>query len=115
VLPPLPITAESVKRRIESGERVIFLDSRSPDEWDRAAQQLAGALHIRPSEVENHLRLVPQGHPIVPYCDCADARCSQRAAAALVENGWKDVHPLEGGFAAAVQAGLATETRQLRD
>ena len=46
MLLPLPITAETVKRRIESGERVIFLDSRSPDEWEEAAQhwQLRGGI-----------------------------------------------------------------------
>jgi len=112
MLPPLPVTADAVKQRMDSGERVIFLDTRSPDEWDAAHQQLAGAHRFRPSEVENHLRLVPQGYPIVTYCECPNQRCSTRAAEALMENGWKDVHPLAGGFAAAVQAGLATEPKR---
>src|ERR671934_29062 len=111
MLSPLAVLAEDVKRRIDSGQRVVFLDARSPDEWDTAERQLAGALHVRPSEVENHLRLIPQGNPIVTYCECPDARCSTRAAMALIENGWKDVHPLAGGFQAAVLAGLPTEAR----
>ncbi len=115
MLPPLPATAETVKQRMDRGERIIFLDARSPDEWDRAERRLAGAVRLRPSEVENHLRLIPQGYPIITYCDCPDLVCSTRAAEALMENGWKDVHPLAGGFSAAVEQGLPTEeTKPLR-
>src|SRR5579883_1375811 len=97
MLPPKPISADQLQRRMDSGERIVFLDTRSPDEWDAAGRQVEGALRFRPSEIENHLRFVPQGHPIVTYCDCRDARCATRAAMALVENGWHDVHPLEAG------------------
>jgi rhodanese-related sulfurtransferase len=97
MLPPLAVSAESVQQRLASGERLVFLDTRSPEEWEAADRQIAGALRFRPSESENHLRFVPQGCPIVTYCDCADAECSTRAAAALVQNGWRDVHPLEPG------------------
>jgi rhodanese-related sulfurtransferase len=95
MLPPLLISADALQRRLDSGERIVFLDTRSPDEWDAAGRQVAGALRFRPSEIENHLRFVPQGHPVVTYCDCPDALCATRAAAALMENGWHDVHPLE--------------------
>jgi rhodanese-related sulfurtransferase len=95
MLPPLPISAEDVQHRLDSGEHVIFLDTRSPDDWDAADRQVDGALRFRPAEIENHLRFVPQGVPLVTYCDCPDARCATRAAMALVENGWHDVHPLE--------------------
>lgn len=97
MLPPTPISADALQRRVDSGERIVFLDTRSPDEWDAADRQVAGALRFRPSEIENHLRFVPQGHPVVTYCDCPDGQCSTRAAAALMENGWHDVHPLEPG------------------
>ncbi len=111
MLPPLAVTTDDVKRRMEAGERVVFLDARSPDEWDAAPRQIRGALRVRPAEVENHLRLVPQGSPIVTYCQCPRDVCSTRAAGALVENGWHDVHPLQGGFDAAVNAGIPTEPR----
>lgn len=97
MLTPLPISTDEVRRRLDAGEQIVFLDTRSPDEWDAADRQVAGALRFRPSEIENHLRFVPQGHPIVTYCDCPQATCSTRAATALMENGWKDVHPLEPG------------------
>jgi rhodanese-related sulfurtransferase len=111
MLPPLPVDAGEVKRRLDSGERIVFLDARSPDEWDAASRQIHGAIRVAPAEVENHLRVIPQGAPIVAYCDCPGQLCSARAAAALVENGWHDVHPLNGGFDAAVNAGLETEPR----
>ncbi|HLH18078.1 MAG TPA: rhodanese-like domain-containing protein [Bryobacteraceae bacterium] len=97
MLPPLPISADEVRERLGRGERVAFLDTRSPDDWDAAATQIEGALRFRPSEIENHLRFVPQGCAIVTYCDCPDGASSTRAAAALVENGWRDVHPLRRG------------------
>lgn len=112
---PETVRAESVGQRLLAGEPVLLMDARSPDEWRRADLQLAGSLRIRPSEVENHLRLIPQGRPVVTYCGCPEARCSRRAAEALIENGWKDVHPLAGGFDAALAAGLPTEARAPED
>lgn len=111
MLPPLLISPGDVKRRMDNGERVVFLDARSPDEWDAARKQIRGALRFRPSEVENHLRWIPQGHPIVTYCECPEERCSTRAAEALMENGWHDVHPLAGGFPAAEHEGIPTEEK----
>lgn len=110
MLPPLPVSAEDVKRRMNSGERIVFMDARSPDEWDTARTQLAGSLRVAPAEVENHLRFIPRGRPVVTY-DSAQGVSAARAAAALIENGWHDVHPLEGGFAAGERAGIATEPR----
>ncbi len=97
MLPPLPIAADDVRQRLDRGERVYFLDTRSPDDWDAAATQIQGALRFQPSEIENHLRYVPQGGAIVTYCDCSDGVSSTRAAGALVENGWHDVYPLRPG------------------
>jgi rhodanese-related sulfurtransferase len=111
MLPPLPTTAEEVTRRLQAGEPLVFIDTRSPDEWDAASRQIRGALRFRPSEIENHLRFVPQGKPIVTYCECPGQVCSTRAAQALIENGWHDVHPLKGGFRAAQEAGIETEDK----
>jgi len=110
MLPPRPVSAEDVKRRMDSGEPIVFMDARSPDEWDAARTQLSGSLRVVPSEVENHLRFIPQGRPVVTY-DAAQGVSAMRAAAALMENGWHDVHPLEGGFAAGERAGIGTEPR----
>lgn len=111
MLPPLPVTAEDVKRRLDAGEPLVLLDARTPDQWETARTQLKGSLRVIPSEVENHLRFIPQGRPIVTYCESEGAIAATRAAMALVENSWKNVHPLEGGFAAGERAGIATEPR----
>ena len=108
-MPPRGISAEDVKRRIDSGERIVLMDARSPDEWDSAGTQLKGSLRLVPSEVENHLRFIPRC-PVVKY-DASAGVCASRAAGALIENGWRDVHPMEGGFAAGERAGLGTEAR----
>ncbi len=114
MLEPTRIDKDEVKRRMDAGEEIVFLDSRTPDAWDSAARQIPGSIRLRPSEVENHLRLVPQGHPIVTYCSCPNEKSSARAAWALIENGWKDVHPLQGGFREWEQAGYPVEPRRER-
>lgn len=110
MLPPLEVSAEDVKRRLDAGEGIVLMDARSPDEWDAAGSQLKGSLRVRPAEVENHLRFIPQGRPIVTY-DGGGGVSATRAAAALVENGWGNVHPMRGGMQAGERAGIGTEPR----
>jgi hypothetical protein len=44
----LRITAAAVKARLDSGERVLFLDARSQKAWDASTRKVLGAVRIRP-------------------------------------------------------------------
>lgn len=110
MLDPIPLTLDEIRRRRENGDEILFLDARIPESWRRARVGIAGALRLPPAEVENHLRWVPRGRPVVTYADAQDEYAAIRAARALVSNGW-DAHPLKGGIQAWEQAGNPTQPK----
>lgn len=65
---PRRITPDEVKRRLDSGEHITFLDARSDDAWRKAILQIPGSIRVPPDEVEHHLDEIPQGTLIVSYC-----------------------------------------------
>jgi hypothetical protein len=62
------ITVSEAKARLDHGENVLFLDSRSPNTWAAAKTKLPGAIRVPPGEVQQHLTEIPHGRPIVAYC-----------------------------------------------
>jgi rhodanese-related sulfurtransferase len=66
---PVRITTEQVKQRMATGERIVFLDTRSPAAWGESDVRIPGAIRVPPDEVEQHLREIPPpGQTIVTYC-----------------------------------------------
>jgi len=65
---PQLIGADEVKRRLDSGEAVAFLDARGGDAWRDADLQIPKSIRIPPDEVEAHLDEIPKRGLIVPYC-----------------------------------------------
>lgn len=68
VATPERISVREVKARLNRGEKVTFLDARSPDSWNKADAQIPGSLRVPPDEVDQHLREIPRDGLIVPYC-----------------------------------------------
>ena len=60
------ITPEDLRRKIESGERLVLLDVRRPDEVATAA--LAGHVHIPLDEIESRLDELDADADTVVYC-----------------------------------------------
>jgi adenylyltransferase/sulfurtransferase len=65
---PTTMTPEQVKEKLDAGQRVTFLDNRSPKAWDASDVKIPGALRVPPAEVEQHLGEVPREGTIVTYC-----------------------------------------------
>jgi rhodanese-related sulfurtransferase len=65
---PQRITPAEVKRHLDTGEAVVFLDSRSDDAWRHAELQIPRSIRVPPDEVEAHLDEIPRRGLIVPYC-----------------------------------------------
>jgi len=65
---PQRITAEEVKRRIDSGEAVVFLDTRSDDAWRQATQEIPNSIRVPPDGVASHYDEIPRRSLVVPYC-----------------------------------------------
>ncbi|MBI4188008.1 MAG: hypothetical protein HY529_02255 [Chloroflexi bacterium] len=62
------ITVAEVKKRIDKGESILFIDTRNPREWATSDVKLPGALRIHFSEIGQHLDEIPHDRLIVPYC-----------------------------------------------
>ncbi len=64
----LRITKEDVKRRMDSGEEIVFIDVRNPGPWQQAARKIKGAIRIALNELDKRIESIPQGKPVVTYC-----------------------------------------------
>lgn len=62
------ITVEEVKKRMDEGEQILFIDTRKSQDWDASDVKLPGALRIHYSELEQYLDELPRDRLIVPYC-----------------------------------------------
>jgi adenylyltransferase/sulfurtransferase len=60
------ITPQELKERLDSGEAILVVDSRSPLEFE--AEHIAGAISVPSSEVESRLDEFPRDQEIVLYC-----------------------------------------------
>lgn len=64
----LRISKEDVKRRMDSGEQVVFIDVRNPGPWEQAARKIKGAIRIGLKELDQQLGSIPKDKPVVTYC-----------------------------------------------
>jgi rhodanese-related sulfurtransferase len=65
---PLRVSVDGVMKRIARGERIVFLDTRSPRSWSESTEQIRGAIRVPPDEVPAHLNGIPEGQSLVTYC-----------------------------------------------
>ena len=65
---PARITVEELKKRIDSGERIFFLDTRNARDWGEATVKLPGARRIHYSELPQRLNEVPRDRLVACYC-----------------------------------------------
>jgi rhodanese-related sulfurtransferase len=64
----LRVSKEDVKRRMDSGEEVVFIDVRNPGPWESATRKIKGARRIALNELDRCLGSIPKGKPVVTYC-----------------------------------------------
>jgi hydroxyacylglutathione hydrolase len=95
------ISVQDLKDKIEKNEEIMLLDVRSDEEWDEG--HIDGAKHIYVGYLEENLDKVPQGCPIVVYCD--SSRRSNIAASILKKNGYNEVYNVLGSMTAWKNAG----------
>ena len=62
------IRPREVAERVARGERVAFLDARSPKALERATQQLPGSTRVPSDDVERHIAGLPDSATFVAYC-----------------------------------------------
>ncbi len=65
---PTRITVDEVKARLDRGEPIAFLDTRSPDGWEKSDIKIKGAIRVPPREVHQILDRILRDRSIVTYC-----------------------------------------------
>jgi rhodanese-related sulfurtransferase len=108
---PTKLTAAEVKGRMDRGERFAFVDARGLNEWSKSDSRLPGAIRLTASEVEEHLKEIPQGRTIIAYCTHQNEESSTRLAIELMRRGFLNVHPMIGGIDAWRVAGGPIERK----
>lgn len=100
------ITPQELNQRLQSGEKLVIVDVRSPQEY-RQDGHIHGSRLIPLGELSQKSQKLPQDQPIV--CVCRSGSRSQFACEQLVGQGFSSVTNLVGGMVAWRRAGLQFE------
>lgn len=65
---PQRVAADEIKRRLDDGGHVIFLDARADDAWQKATEQIPESRRVPPDDVDSHIDGLPKDALIVTYC-----------------------------------------------
>ena len=101
------ISPEELKDRLDGGEAILVVDSRSLAEFE--AGHIAGAISVPSNEVESRLDELPRDQEIVLYCTWPSENTSAGAALKLYEHGYTNVSALLGGMRKWEEAGFPME------
>lgn len=90
------ITVEGVKRRLDRGEKVVFVDTRAeiPD------VMIEGAAQVPEDKLEAWAKRVPRDSFVVAYCTCANEATAAREVLALQRLGFRHAFALRDGLMA---------------
>ncbi|MFZ2055169.1 MAG: rhodanese-like domain-containing protein [Candidatus Aminicenantales bacterium] len=105
-------------RKIQTGEGVVFIDSRS--RGDFAAGHIPGALSVPVAELKGKgdaasdgalsaALSFPEDQVLVVYCEGGDCQTSINLARLIHERGFTDIRILSGGWEEWIAAGLPEE------
>ena len=62
------IGIDSLRKRMETGEDIVFIDSRNPEAWAQSDVMVPKAIRVPVDDLEKHLHEIPKGKTIVAYC-----------------------------------------------
>jgi membrane protein DedA with SNARE-associated domain/rhodanese-related sulfurtransferase len=103
------ITAEELKARMDSQEKILIFDMRNRLDRNTDPVRIPGAFHVLPEYIEFHPEDLSRDQEIVLYCTCPNEATSARVAAQLRRKGLKHVRPLQGGLDAWRQQNFPVE------
>jgi thiosulfate sulfurtransferase len=89
------IQIDQAKERLDHKDS-IFVDIRDPDSYQAA--HIPGALHLHNGNLQEFVQNTEKEKPLVVYCYHGNS--SLGAVAYLLENGFKNVASMSGGFEA---------------
>ncbi len=104
--PVLAIPAEYAKRLLDEGDRPIFLDLRSAEDFRRG--HLPGARLLPLMELRRRYAEVPRTGRVVLYCACPPEEV-QAAFQFLRDQGYRNISAMDEGFPGWVKRGYPLE------
>lgn len=63
-----PVTVDEVKRLLEQGQPVTFVDARNPIAWGSSKVKLPGAIRVPLEEADTLLPRLPRDRYLIVYC-----------------------------------------------
>ncbi|HRD01874.1 MAG TPA: rhodanese-like domain-containing protein [Candidatus Saccharicenans sp.] len=110
--PQLAFISLSEAEEVWSGQKAVFVDSRSREEFNRG--HIPGAISIPLEDLKNGqedlLTRIFDSPEIVIYCEGGDCQASLNLARILDSRGFKKLKIFLGGWAEWMQSGLPVET-----
>ena len=100
------LEADHVKKLLDAGEKILFIDLRSAAEFGKS--HLPGAKSIPVAELPKRFAEVPKTGRVVLYCDCRHAEVADRAIF-LEYRGNRNIFVMPEGFAGWVRRGFPLE------
>lgn len=89
------IQIQEAKKKLDE-KSCLFVDIRDPGSYQSA--HIPGAIHLSDSNVQEFLQQTDKEKPVVVYCYHGNS--SMGATAYFMENGFKNVSSMAGGFEA---------------
>lgn len=102
------VPVEQVRRDLELGAAVTFIDARPPADY--AVEHIAGAISLPYYDGSTRWNeLLPLSRKLITYCGCPHTE-SEYLARVLIPHGFTDVHVLDEGFWIWRERGYPTVT-----
>lgn len=96
------VPAERVKKLLEGGEKITFVDLRPAGDFQKA--RLPGAISIPISELQKRHQEIPKSGRVILYCACPPGGVDESYSyLALRGKGYRNVSVLEDGFSGWAQ------------
>jgi len=104
------IPSERVKRMLEAGEKIFFVDLRPTSDFHKS--RLPGARSIPVAELQTRYQEIPKSGRVILYCSCPPGGVDESYSyLALRGKGYRNVSVLEDGFSGWLQRKFSTESR----
>lgn len=100
------LPAERVKQLLDAGEKILFIDLRTAQEFQKS--RLPGARSIPVAELPKRYGEVPKTGRVVLYCDCKHAEVADRAIF-LEYRGNRNIFVMPEGYGGWVRRGYPLE------
>lgn len=110
------MTAEELKSKLAANEALVIIDVRSSETYANSDLKIKGAIHVKVRRLKHRLSFsplkdVPRDREVITYCSCPADEAAIAAGRILLENGFKRVRALKGGWREWVKIGGQTQNK----